>query len=396
MSAADQAPRERTVVIALGVTQVLAWGSSYYLLAVLASPIHRDTGWPMQWIIGALSIGLVAAALCSPRVGALIDARGGRSVLALSSVLIASGLSILAISHDLAAYVAGWIVMGLGMGAGLYDAAFATLGRLYGRDARRSITNLTLFGGFASTVCWPLSAILVETFGWRGACLCYAGLQIGVCLPLHLFLLPKGAAPVVVDNALSCAPEKSASAGRATFVLVTAVITVSAVVASTLSVHLIDLVQANGVDLATAVALGALVGPAQVGARIIERALARYFHPVWTMIASVALMGAGCALLMGGEALPALALVLFGAGAGIGSIARGAVPLAVFGPRAYASVMGKIAFFALLAQALAPSVAALVIIDAGAGVLLAGLTALAALACALACALAWLALRDPG
>ena len=77
------------------------------------------------------------------------------------------------------------------MGAGLYDAAFATLGRLYGREARGAITNLTLFGGFASTVCWPLSAFLVGALGWRGTCLAYAGLQLAVALPAHLALLPR-------------------------------------------------------------------------------------------------------------------------------------------------------------------------------------------------------------
>lgn len=394
MSQDRRAPGEGVVVTALGITQILAWGSSYYLLAVLATPIHRDTGWPMHWIIGGLSLGLLAGGLCSPLIGRVIQARGGRLVLAASSLLIAAGLAILALSNHLAIYVAGWIVMGLGMGAGLYDAAFATLGRHYGRDARRAISSLTLFGGFASTVCWPLSALLVETFGWRGACLTYAALQLGLCLPLHLWLLPRGA-PALPPDA-SQAPGKADAAGVATrgaFALTAAVITASAVVTSTLSVHLIDLLQAYGFGLAAAVALGALVGPAQVGARLAERALGRFYHPLWTMIASVALMGAGCALLAAGAALPGLALALYGAGNGIGSIARGAVPIALFGAQNYAATMGRFAFFTLIAQALAPSLAALVVVHAGAGGLLLTLTAVAACGLALACVLAWRALR---
>ena len=159
------------IITTLGVGQIFAWGSSYYLLAVLAKPIADDTGWPMAWIIGGVSLGLLAAGLVSPRVGGLIGRRGGRPVLAAGSVVIAAGLALLAVAQSLPLYIVAWLVLGVGMGAGLYDPAFATLGRLYGAGARSAITTLTLFGGFASTVCWPLSAALVEHLGWRGACL---------------------------------------------------------------------------------------------------------------------------------------------------------------------------------------------------------------------------------
>ena len=153
------------VVGALGVTQILAWGSSYYLPAVLAGPIAKDTGWPLAWIVGGLSLGLLVAAIVSPRVGRAIDREGGRRTLALSAIAIGAGQIGMALSPTLPAFLASWLVIGAGMGAGLYDAAFATLGRLYGNDARRAITTLTLFGGFASTVCWPLSAMLEAHIG---------------------------------------------------------------------------------------------------------------------------------------------------------------------------------------------------------------------------------------
>src|SRR5579872_1719567 len=151
----------RIVIGALGLTQILAWGSTYYLPAVLAEPIARETHWSLTWVMGGLSIGLLVAALISPRVGLAIERSGGRSVLALSAAAIGTGQIVLAIAPSLAVYIAAWLMIGLGMGAGLYDAAFATLGRLYGHEARSAITTLTLFGGFASTVCWPLSALLV-------------------------------------------------------------------------------------------------------------------------------------------------------------------------------------------------------------------------------------------
>jgi MFS family permease len=157
-------------VTALGIAQILGWGTSFYFPAVLAEPIVRDTGWSLFWVVSGTSIGLLVAGLISPRVGAVIDRRGGRPVLALSSLLYVAGLSGIALAPNLPVYLAAWVVLGGGMGTGLYDAVFAALGKLYGKDARTPITNLTLFGGFASTVCWPLSAFLAESLGWRGAC----------------------------------------------------------------------------------------------------------------------------------------------------------------------------------------------------------------------------------
>ena len=179
------------VVTVLGVTQIFAWGSSYYLPAVLAKPIASDTGWSLSWVVGGLSLGLLIAGLVSPWVGRTIARRGGRLVLAVSAGLLAAGLSALALAHSLLAFLTAWLLVGLGMGAGLYDPAFATLGRLYGQSGRSAITALTLFGGFASTVCWPLSAFLEAHLGWRGACLVYAGFQLAVALPAYLFVLPR-------------------------------------------------------------------------------------------------------------------------------------------------------------------------------------------------------------
>lgn len=183
--------RHWPVISALGVIQILAWGSSYYLPAVLAEPIARETGWPLAWIVGGLSVGLLVAAAVSPRVGTAIQRRGGRPVLALAALLLAFGLITLGLAPALPVFLAGWLVIGLGMGCGLYDPAYATLGRLYGAEARPAITALTLLGGFASTICWPLSAFLVAQVGWRGTCLTYAALHLTVTLPLALWAIPE-------------------------------------------------------------------------------------------------------------------------------------------------------------------------------------------------------------
>jgi len=364
------AARSRPVIItALGLGQILAWGSSYYLLAVLAGPIAADTGWTLPWVVGGISLGLLAAAIASPWVGRAIEQRGGRPVLAASSVLLAVGLLGLALAQSIPAYLGAWIVIGIGMGAGLYDPAFGTLGRLYGTSARSAITMLTLFGGFASTACWPLSALFVSCLGWRGACLAYAGLHLVVALPLYWFLLPKerqrteragpkAAAPVQGGAAVPIADVRTR---RLVLGFLTVGITLSAMISTVLSVHLLTVLQGRGIALASAVAFGTLVGPCQVGARLIEAAIARYHHPIWTKIASAALVAAGLATLCSGQPIIAVALVFYGAGIGLESIARGTLPLALFGSAGYATLMGRLAIPSLIAQAASPSIGAFLI-----------------------------------
>lgn len=357
----------RAVITTLGITQILAWGSSFYLPAVLAKPIAADTGWPLAWIVTGLSVGLLAAGLLAPRIGRTIDRSGGRPVLVASSAMMGAGLTAMALAPNLPAYLSAWILMGFGMGSGLYDASFATLARLYGKQARGAITSLTLWGGFASTVCWPLSAYLVEHLGWRGACAVYAAIQIFVSLPLHAFVLPSVGAPEVTEQSAESGrsnPDPPTLAGGRrvwAFLVLGTILTFGAVTASMIGVHLLTLLQARGLDLAAAVALGALVGPAQVGARVVEMAFGRHYHPIWTMAASVLLVAIGVGLFFIGFPIPALALALYGAGNGIGSIAKGTLPLALFGPFGYASLMGKLAMPSLLSQAFSPSLGAVLI-----------------------------------
>ncbi|MGA8611033.1 MAG: MFS transporter [Xanthobacteraceae bacterium] len=364
---APKTPSRVVIISVLGVTQIFAWGSSYYLPAVLAKPIAFDTGWSLSWVVGGLSLGLLIAGLVSPWVGRAIARRGGRPVLAVSAALFAAGLSALALAHSLPAFLIAWALIGLGMGAGLYDPAFATLGRIYGHGGRSAITTLTLFGGFASTVCWPLSAFLGAHFGWRGACLVYAGFQLAVALPAYLFVLPRESPPAplsVSPNSQSHAPTSHSPRGSI-FLLVAATITLSSVISTTLSVHLLTVLQARGFTLAAAVGLGALVGPSQVAARAVEMAIARFHHPIWTKVASTSLVAAGLAALWMEAPFVPLALALYGAGIGLESIARGTLPLAVFGPERYPVIMGRIAMPSLIAQAAAPSIGAALIETGG-------------------------------
>nr|WP_245337538.1 MFS transporter [Shinella sp. HZN7] len=353
------------------MTQILAWGSSYYLLAVLAQPIASDTGWPLAWVVGGLSLGLLVAGIVSPRVGDSIQRLGGRLVLATSAVFLALGLAGLALSPNLPFYIVSWLVLGIGMGAGLYDAAFATLGRLYGQRARTAIASLTLFGGFASTVCWPLSALFVSEFGWRNACLIYAAVHVVVLLPLYVFALPTEPkrslrAGLVPESRAGATVAPAAATSKLVFGLVALVITISSMISAMLSVHLLTILQAREIALAAAVALGAIVGPSQVGARAIEMLISRFHHPIWTKFASTVFVAIGVGLLWIGFPVIAAALIFYGAGIGIESIARGTLPLAVFGEGRYASIMGRIAMPSLIMQAASPSLGALLIDSFGA------------------------------
>lgn len=357
--------RRWPVISALGVVQIFAWGSSYYLLAVFAAPIAADTGWSLSWIVGGLSLGLFVAGMASPRVGEAIRRHGGRPVLALSALLLAAGLLILATAPVLPVFIAGWIVLGIGMGAGLYDAAFATLGGIYGREARSAITTLTLWGGFASTVCWPLSALFIEHLGWRWSCVAYAAIQLGLCLPLILFVLPgngRGAPKVAAggEAGIQLSPLE-----RRAYLTMMAIMVLAGLIVTIVSVHLLTMLQGRGLSLAEAVALGALIGPAQVTARLVEMASGGRHHPIWTLAGAAGLSAVGLVMLSLGLPLVGAAIFLYAAGNGIFSIARGALPLALFGPDRYAPVMGRLARPSLIAQAIAPTVGATLLLAWG-------------------------------
>lgn len=356
-------PHSRQRVIAfLGIGQILVWGSSYYLPTVLAKPVADDTGWPMTWVVGALSAGLLVSGLVSPRVGHLVERHGGRPVLAASAILLAIGLLLQGLAPNIGVFVLAWLVIGFAMGAGLYDPAFSTLTRLYGDQARSAITSLTLWGGFASTVCWPLTAFLVERVGWRGASLAYVAIMLLIVLPMYWFGLPREALHVPAAKAPAAPVSARAKRENRYFLLMLATnFTIASVVMTIIAVHLIAMMQDRGFSLAAAVSLGMLIGPSQVGARVLEAAFGRKVHPIWSLLICSAAVAIGLATLLGSAELVVLGLILYGGGNGLRSIARGTVPLAMFGREGYAVLMGWLALPVLVAQAFSPTVGDLMI-----------------------------------
>ncbi len=395
MTAVAEAPqRDRRVVIsALGIAQILAWGTSFYFPAVFSGAIVKATGWSLGLVVGGTSIGLLVAGLISPQVGRVIGRHGGRPVLLVSSLCFAAGLAGVGLAPSLPAYLAAWAVIGVGMGTGLYDAVFAALGRMYGAGARGPITNLTLFGGFASTVCWPLSAFMIDHVGWRTACLVYAGLHVAVALPLQMAVVGAAPAPEPAREqaASAAAPDETPIANEGPiFVLVALMLALAAGVGSIVVVHLLIFLQARGVDYTAAVALGTLFGPAQVGARVVERLFGGRYHPIWTMVGSCTLMAIGLLLLLVQFPMLALTILLYGAGFGVSWVGRGTLPLALFGPKRFPLLMGKLAFPTLITLALAPSLGALLIEDLGANTTIGVLTVIALINLVLVGGLWWL------
>jgi MFS family permease len=343
--------RQLPIILALGTTQTLAWASSYYLPAILADPIGRDLGVSSNWIFAAFSGSLVISALLGPRIGRQIDLVGGRSVLSISNLTLAAGLTLLGFTYSIPILVVAWLLLGIGMGYGLYDAAFGALGRIYGDAARRSITGITLIAGFASTVGWPLTALGLEHIGWRETCFAWAAAHILIGLPINWLMLP----PVAGTKAAAVNAVKPHIPIDRTMVLLAFAFAAAWSVTGAMAAHFPRIMEAAGATPVQAIAAGALIGPAQVLARIVEASFLSRYHPlVSTRLACLTHpIGAAILALAGGGAASVFA-IFHGAGNGILTIARGTLPLSIFGPANYGYRLGLIGAPARMAQAVAP------------------------------------------
>jgi len=379
----------RRVVATLGFTQTIAWASSYYLPAVLADPIARDLGVGPSLVFAAFSASLLLSGALGPLAGRLIDRRGGRDILVASNVILAIGLLALASAQGPLSLFLAWLVIGCGIAAGLYDAAFATLVGLYRERSRSAITGITLIAGFASTVGWPLTALIEAGHGWRVACLFWAAVHLCICLPANRWLLPSaaGVKPAEKPNAPASAssgaalPERPADSAipaasvtsvpsaaaepppapavvrhrRITVALLGFVFAASGFVAGAMATQMLRLLEATGATPAAAIAAGMLIGPAQVAARLLEFSLARHVTPLTSARTALALHPVGAvALLTFGAPAAAPFAILHGATNGLVTIARGTLPLWLFGPAGYGALLGQIGGLARIAQAIAP------------------------------------------
>ena len=370
----------RTIVI-LSITQILNWAFLFYAFALWAPRILQETGWADSVVFGGYSLSLLTCGVTAPFAGRLVDRHGGRHVMAAGTFLGALGLALLAVSYQPELYFMAFALIGIGMAGALYDPAFATLTQVAGAQARRAISTLTLAGGFASTLSWPLTLFLFAWFDWRSMALIYAGVMIILCTPLHLFGLPNKADRQHADT-LRLLQEKTdgplhekRARGPVWLALglFALVIMAHGFVTSAFSVHVIHVLSQSGLSEAVAVSAGALIGPSQVVARLIEMIYGRAIPALTLGLVSVALLPLAFLLLI---FLPpslisaGLFALIYGASNGLVTIVRGVVPLALFGPEGYGRRLGLISGPALALKAVAPMLIGAVLTGKGVGAVL--------------------------
>ena len=360
----------------LGLLQILSWGGSFYLLGVLADPIAADTGWPHQWVLGGASIGLLTASLLSPLCGRWIARVGGRRVVASHGLILAAGLWLMALAPSLPVFLLAWVVIGIAMATGLYDALFTSLGATYGLEARPIIVGITLISGFCTTVIWPLLALMEHLMGWRMTCATLGTVTLVVLFPLYRYAL---AAHVPV-----AAPHRSVSGSSGTLApsiywAMTALFAIAAALMTCISIVILTVLQARGHSLAEALALAAMIGPAQVLCRVVDLMFKRK-TPMLTALLSSGMTALGLAMVDFAPGLVAWGLICYGAGNGLRAIVKSTLPLVVVHQADYAVISGRMARPALLAQAIAPIACGYLISGLGSEGMIHVLTALALVA----------------
>ncbi len=360
-------------LIVLSFTMIVAWGSLYYGMTMLGTRIRAETGWSQGLVYGGFSLGMVVAGLAATPVGRAIDQRGGRGVMALGSIVGGLGYLLMAYSHHPATYLAAWVLIGLGMAGSLYDPAFATLTRYAGQNARKAISTLTLAGGLASTVFWPLGLWLLQHFDWRGVSLIYAALNAVLCAGLHRFALPPDHGSASIATAAAAVsddkpPPLPASTRKIVLICLTLALMMHGLITNAMSVHLIATLDSLGLSEAQAVAAGALIGPAQSAARFIEMLFGGRYPVLALGLISTGLMPLAFGILFLGQFGLTWVIVfalVYGASNGLLTIARGIIPLGLFGREGYGATLGMISGPALAVKSLAPFLFALLLAAIG-------------------------------
>ena len=356
-------------VVALGITQITAWGTSYYCLGVLAGPISRDTGWSRGFVFLGFTVALLVMGLVSSTVGRAIDRHGGRAVMTLGTVVVSAGLFALSSTRSEVVYLVIWAFLGVGMRLCLYDAAFAALVQVAPSRGRKAISYLTLFGAFASSVFWVVGHALDERLGWRQTLVVFALINLAVCLPLHWLGLARresdpGVGPAGSPAASPDGPPLEGTTRSIAIALFALIMSLNGFVFGVVSVQLVPLLEAAGLATAAAVWVASLKGVAQFGGRVVEIVFARSLRAITVGRIAIGILPPALALLLvGTSSLPLVVAftLLMGASQGVITIVRGAVPLALFGARGYGAVLGLIATPVLVVNAASPTVFAWIV-----------------------------------
>lgn len=347
--------------MALAIAQILLWAGSFFIISVLGAPIMKETGWSQQMVYGVLSLSLFVWGILSAFIGKMIHRSAHDGILSYSGVVMAAGLIIIGLAHSFVVFACGWLVIGVAMAMGLYDALFASLGKKYGNNANQSIVQITVISGFAPTVSWVSVSFLVSHFGWRNACFLYALILLFAIFPLYRWAFGssvKKANSVYEKSMTETAPHVPLRSP--VFYLLLLYFTIGAILMTGMEVHLIEILLTKNMPMATAISIAALLGPSQVGTRVLDMVLPKR-TPQKTAIVTACAIFAGLLLLAAHPKIAFLGIIIFGLGNGMRTILKGILPMSVFGQKDYALIVGKLGGLPLFAQAATPFVGSFLI-----------------------------------
>jgi predicted MFS family arabinose efflux permease len=388
-----------TLVAALAVSQILGWGTTYEMPAVFGRAMAADLGLSNEMAFAGLTVMMLSMAFLGPWTGRMIARHGAANILAMGSVLMASGLAVLALSTGLVPYALGWLILGAGGSFALTVPAFAAVVEREGREARHAIGILMIFTGLSSAVCWPLLTLAGEAFGWRGALLVAAAVQLLIALPLHLALGRIAITRSDEDRAADAIEPLDLSPRMATiaFLLIALSTSLASLMTFGLSPQLLHILELSGATPALALQLGSLRAVFGIAARAFDLVLGKHSSPITTGLAGTAMLTGSTLLLIFSSGTPSSLLVftaLYGFGSGVATLARATLPLSFFSASRFARQSARLALPQNLANATAPVLMTAVIDRAGidAGLLL--VTAFAATGFAAILALAVIARRS--
>lgn len=328
-------------------------------------------------VYGSLSLSLLISGLLSPKIGKLINSNNKDFVLLYSGMIMSLGLIILGFANQFWVFVAGWVVLGIAMGMGLYDALFALLGKQFGKEANKSIVQVTLVSGFAPTISWFFVSYLLSNFGWRYTCFIYAATLFIVIFPIHKYTFrPNNIKECQFTKANTPKTNLNDVFHSKIFYLILINFIIGSVLMSGLFIHLVDILLTKKIEMATAIIIAALLGPSQVGVRVLDIMLPKK-TAIKTAVFSSIIILLGLSLLLFSSKIASLGVIIFGMGNGMRSILRGTLPMAIFGHQNYAEILGKLARLPLIAQAITPFIGGIVIQLFGVSVFLYALCILA-------------------
>ena len=353
------------LTLQLGVTQTIGYASSYYLPAILAAPISNSIGISFERFFVFLAAASLISAFLGPRLGRLIDSFGGRLMLPISSLLFAAGLLLMSVATTQLVLLMAWLVVGIAMAGGLYDAAFASVVEIQGDDSRRTIAGITLIAGFASTIGWPITSALTSAFDWQTAVLFWAMTHVLVGLPLHL-TLPGYKRKARRERRLQREAAETSTSSVMLVILMGALFALGGFTQVAVGIHLPGLLGAGGATPELALAVATLLGPGQVLARILQVGLPQTFTPVRVAGLALILHPIGAlAWLAFGDIGMVFFVILHGMGSGFLTVAGGVLPLYVFGSKNYGQRQGYIMAASKILLAFAPLIFGAAMVSVG-------------------------------